>query len=191
MRKEGNIVFKSLGDTPQEGSFPPLVEVFTPAPVDRQVVISCVMEPAAKQSVILLVDDNPDDIFLTKRAFDRAGVTHQVPSVTGGAEAIAYLSGDSPFQDRIQYPLPDLMLLDIKMPAVDGFEVLRWVRRQSHLSRLNVVMLTSSDDLRDVNLAYMLGANSFLVKPLNFWNAADLSRSLENLLAMRPRISQV
>jgi CheY-like chemotaxis protein len=149
------------------------------------------METAAKQSVILLVDDNPDDIFLTKRAFERAGVPHQVQSATGGAEAIAYLAGDSPFHDRIQYPLPDLMLLDIKMLAVDGFEVLRWVRRQSQLSRLKVVMLTSSDDLRDVNLAYMLGANSFLVKPLNFWNAADLARSLENLLAMRARISEV
>ena len=176
-----------MGDTAQEGSFPPAREVFTPAPQNRQAVFSSMTEPGAKRSLILLVDDNPDDIFLTQRAFERAGVPHQVRSASGGVEAIAYLAGDPPFQDRIKYPLPDLMLLDIKMPAVDGFEVLRWVRRQSHLSRLNVVMLTSSDDLRDVNLAYMLGANSFLVKPLNFWNAADLARSLESLLALRTR----
>ena len=143
--------------------------------------------PDSTMSVILLVDDNPDDIFLTRRAFERAELRHQVQSVSGGAEAIAYLAGESPFDDRTKYPLPDLMLLDIKMPATDGFEVLRWARRQSHLARLNIVMLTSSDDLRDVNLAYMLGAKSFLVKPLSSWNATDLAHSLENLLATAGR----
>ncbi len=74
------------------------------------------------------------------------------------------------------------MLLDIKMPGMDGFEVLRWVRHRSEFSRLCVVMLTSSDEIRDVNRAYQLGASSFLVKPLDFWNAAELSKALDLLL---------
>ena len=144
-------------------------------------------ESAATRSLILLVDDNVDDIFLTKRAFERAGVKHEVQSLTSGAEALAYLSGNPPYENRVRHPLPDLMLLDIKMPATDGFDVLRWVRGQPQLARLRIVMLTSSDDLRDVNKAHMMGANCFLVKPLDFWNAADLSRSIEHLLEMNGR----
>jgi len=144
-------------------------------------------ESGVKRSVILLVDDNLDDLFLTRRAFERAGVKHEVQSVSSGAEAIAYLAGNSPYDDRISHPLPHLILLDIKMPATGGFDVLRWVRRQPQFVRLCVVMLTSSDDLRDVNQAYMLGANCFLVKPLDFWNAADLSSSIERLLEMNGR----
>jgi CheY-like chemotaxis protein len=144
-------------------------------------------ESAAKRSVILLVDDNPDDLFLTKRAFERAGVKHEVQTLSSGAQAIAYLAGNSPYNDRIKHPMPDLMLLDIKMPATDGFDVLRWVRGQRHFAPLCIVMLTSSDDLQDVNRAYMLGANCFLVKPLDFWNAADLSHSIQHLLQMKGR----
>ncbi len=78
-----------------------------------------------------------------------------------------------------------MVLLDIKMPGTDGFDVLRWIRHQPQFAPLCIVMLTSSDEIRDVNLAYQLGANSFLVKPLDFWNAAELSRSLGRLLAKR------
>lgn len=139
---------------------------------------------AAQTSItILLVDDNPDDVLLIKRAFARAGLTHPIFSVPSGTEAIAYLSGERPYEDRTEHPLPNLILLDIKMPVTDGFEVLRWIRRQPELGRVSTVMLTSSDEIRDVNLAYQLGANSFLVKPLDFWNAADLSRSISKLLA--------
>jgi CheY-like chemotaxis protein len=79
--------------------------------------------------------------------------------------------------------MPRLVLLDIKMPGTDGFDVLQWIRLQPGLAGLPVVMLTSSDEIRDVNRAYQLGANSFLVKPLDFWNAAELSRSVGRLLA--------
>ena len=75
-----------------------------------------------------------------------------------------------------------MVLLDIKMPLKDGFEVLRWVRQQPEFAKLCVVMLTSSDEIRDVNKAYTLGATSFLVKPLDFWNAADLANSIKRLL---------
>jgi DNA-binding response OmpR family regulator len=73
------------------------------------------------------------------------------------------------------------------MPMTDGFEVLKWIRHRPEFARLCVVMLTSSDEIRDVNLAYKLGANSFLVKPLDFWNADDLSRSIQRVLTKRER----
>jgi DNA-binding response OmpR family regulator len=102
-------------------------------------------------------------------------------------EAIAYLNGETPYEDRSRYPLPDLVLLDIKMPGTDGFEVLRWIRAHWEFRELCVVMLTSSDEIRDVNQAYKLGANSFLVKPLDFVNARELSRSLDRVLSTRRR----
>jgi len=139
----------------------------------------------SKSPVILLVEDCENDIFLITRAFERAGVKTVLKSLRGGLSCIAYLNGDPPYEDRTTYPLPELVLLDIKMPRTDGFEVLRWIRQQPAFARLTVVMLTSSDEIRDVNLAYQLGANSFLVKPLDFWNAADLSQALERLLAKR------
>jgi len=133
--------------------------------------------------LILLVEDNRDDILLIRRAFERAGLGHKIQSVTSGFEAIAYLGGELPYEDRGKYPLPGLVLLDIKMPAMDGFEVLQWIRRQWELSHLCVVMLTSSDQIRDVNRAYKLGADSFLVKPLDFVNAGELAASLDRMLA--------
>lgn len=132
--------------------------------------------------LILLVEDNSDDALLVRRAFERAGVKHPLRWLSSGMEAIAYLNGDPPYTDRTKAPLPAMVLLDIKMPATDGFEVLRWIRRQPQFATLCVVMLTSSDEIRDVNLAYQLRADSFLVKPLDFWNAAELSNSVERLL---------
>lgn len=137
------------------------------------------------KQLILLVDDNQDDHALIKRAFSRAGLAHPLQSVSSGIEAIAYLNDEHPYHDRTNYPLPVLVLLDVKMPGVDGFEVLRWIRHQPRFARLCVVMLTSSDEIRDANMAYQLGADSFLVKPLDFWNARELSQSLERLLARR------
>ena len=81
-------------------------------------------------------------------------------------EAVDYLSGLGKYSNRAEYPLPSLILLDIKMPGLDGLEVLRWVRSQPGLKTIRVVMLTTSSDIRDVNTAYQLGANSFLTKPV-------------------------
>ena len=132
---------------------------------------------------ILLVENNQDDILLILRAFQRAGVTRRIQAVTSGMHALAYLQGTHPYDDREKYPVPALVLLDIKMPGMDGFEVLEWIRRQWEFFQLCVVMLTSSDHISDANRAYHLGANSFLVKPLDFQNAAELARSLDTLLA--------
>ena len=133
--------------------------------------------------LILIVDDDENDVLLVKRAFNRAGLQHPIQSLPDGAECIAYLNGERPYEDRQRYPLPGLVLLDIKMPVRDGFEVLRCIRRDPKFTRLCVVMLTSSDEIRDASKAYQLGADSFLVKPLDFWNAAELSRSVGRLLA--------
>ena len=122
------------------------------------------------RAVILLVEDQPNDVFLIKKAFEKGQILNPLFVVNSGEEAMAYLTGDGKYRNRDEYPLPDLMLLDIKMPGLDGFDVLRWVRAQSGFSSLLVVMLTSSDRVYDVNQAYKLGANSFLVKPLDFEN---------------------
>jgi CheY-like chemotaxis protein len=135
------------------------------------------------QPLVLAVDDNDDDVMLIRRAFERAAVGNPLRVVRSGLEALAYFNGEPPYEDRAEHPLPGLVLLDIKMPGMDGFEVVKWIRSRSDLNPIAVVMLTSSDAIRDVNLAYQLGANSFLVKPLDFWNAGELSRCIQRLLA--------
>jgi CheY-like chemotaxis protein len=115
-------------------------------------------------------------------AFERAGLGKSVQAVRGGFEAMAYLNGEPPYHDREKYPFPALVLLDIKMAGMDGFEVLKRIRSHASLAGLCVVMLTSSDQIQDANRAYQSGANSFLVKPLDFWNVEELMRSLERLL---------
>jgi CheY-like chemotaxis protein len=145
-------------------------------------------EAGSSGKLILVVDDNDDDVMLVRRGFEKAGLRQRIVALPSGMDAIAYLKGDYPYTDRSTYPLPDLVLLDIKMRGTDGFEVLRWIRQQWQFSDLCVVMLTSSDQIRDVNRAYQLGANSFLVKPLDFGNARGLWSSLENLLAPRQSI---
>jgi CheY-like chemotaxis protein len=87
---------------------------------------------------------------------------------TDGAEAIAYLQGEGRYGQREEFPLPDLLLLDLKMPLANGFEVIEWVRARPRLAPLRIVVLTTSDQSRDIDRAHRLGANSFLVKPVSF-----------------------
>jgi CheY-like chemotaxis protein len=140
------------------------------------------VEPTAQQPLILVVEDNEDDVLMIRRAFERAVVGNPLETVRNGSEAIAYLTGEPPYEDRTKHPLPSLVLLDINLPLMNGFEVLRWIRGRADLAPLSVVMLTDSDHIGDVNLAYQLGTDSFLVKPLNLWNAGEISRSIHRLL---------
>ena len=134
----------------------------------------------AEHAVIFLVEDDEDYVILIRNAFSKANIPNPLYVVSNGEEAISYLRGKAKYANRDEYPLPDLLLLDLKMPRVNGFEVLRWVRQQPGLSALRVIVLTSSDEIRDVNLAYQLGANSFLVKPFDFQDLAELSRIIQD-----------
>jgi CheY-like chemotaxis protein len=121
-----------------------------------------------QNEIILLVDDDENDGLLLQRAFRKAGLHESLRVVRHGQEAINYLAGHGIYTDRDKYPLPFLMLLDLKMPGIDGFEVLRWARAESDLKRLLIVVLTSSNLQTDVDRAYEMGANSYLVKPVEF-----------------------
>jgi CheY-like chemotaxis protein len=120
------------------------------------------------QAVILLAEDREDDVLLVRRTFRKSFISNPLHVVRDGEEAIEYLSGEGKYSNRAEFPLPVLLLLDLKMPRKDGFEVIKWVREQPGLRSLPIVVLTSSEDMRDVNVAYKLGANSFLVKPMEF-----------------------
>ena len=130
------------------------------------------------EGAVLLVEDDPNDVTLTQRAFERAGLINPLHVLTDGEQAIGYLSGEGLYADREQHPLPLLMLLDLKLPKVSGFEVLEWLRRVPNIRRLPVVVLTSSDQSPDINRAYDHGANSYLVKPVNFERLLELIRTL-------------
>ena len=117
------------------------------------------------QPSILLVEDNDDDIFLMRRALAKAKLTCPLQVVTDGQEAIDYLSGVQKYSDRSNYPLPDVIFLDLKLPYIHGFEVLSWLRQQPALKEVAVIILTSSPEERDRQRARELRARSYLVKP--------------------------
>jgi CheY-like chemotaxis protein len=133
----------------------------------------------ANDRVILLVEDDPDDALLIQRAFQKAGFHNTLNVVPDGRQAVAYLSGVGVFANREKFPLPFLILLDLRMAGLDGFDVLRWIRADPGLNRLLVVVLTSSNLQADVDRAYELGANSYLVKPLEFDEMTHLLQRFE------------
>lgn len=118
-----------------------------------------------RNPVVLLAEDNEDDFFLTHRALTKAGLT-SIHHVEDGRQAIDYLAGHGPYADRARHPLPDLFLLDLKMPHFTGHEVLEWLRTQPGLQNLAVHVLTSSDEPRDRERARLARADGYLVKPL-------------------------
>lgn len=134
----------------------------------------------SKQFSVLLVEDDLNDIFLVKRAFKMARLQNPLQVVTDGQEAIHYLRGEGEYADRGQYPLPRLIVMDIKMPRKTGFEVLEWVKRGSYppLRRIPVIIVSSSDNPADINRAYELGANAYMVKPVNFRAVEHLFESI-------------
>lgn len=133
----------------------------------------------AKMEVILVVDDDENDAFFIERALKEALVANPRLRVRDGEEAIAYLKGEGGYGDREKFPLPHLMLLDLKMPRKNGFEVLEWVRRQPGLRRLPVIILTSSREDADINHAYDLGANTYLVKPVQPESLVDMAKAIK------------
>jgi CheY-like chemotaxis protein len=129
-------------------------------------------------AVVLIVEDREDDILIMRKAFAQASFDNPIQIVRDGFEANAYLDGAGKYKNRAEFPLPALILLDLKLPGIDGFEVLSWIRKHEGIAGIPVVVLTSSNAIRDVNRAYALGANSFFVKELDFQQAVDLARLL-------------
>jgi CheY-like chemotaxis protein len=128
--------------------------------------------------IVLLVDDSVEDGILMRSAFGRAGFAEPLRTVQDGDEAIAYLRGDGAFSDRQQFPMPTVVLLDLNMPRKGGFEVLAWVRQQPALKRMRVYVLSTSSRTADIDRAYDLGANSYLVKPGTLDGLMHMSRCL-------------
>ena len=130
------------------------------------------------ECTILLAEDDPDAVFLLRRALQKANVKNPIEVARDGQEAIDYLSNQGAYADRERYRLPVLMLLDLKMPRKSGFEVLEWLRQQPRLKRLIVVVLTSSNQVADISRAYDLGGNSYLVKPADFDALIKMTRDI-------------
>ena len=128
---------------------------------------------------ILLVEDNRMDVELTLDAFKEARLLNTIYVSPNGQDALDYLFGRGKYADRIAYPIPNLVLLDLKLPGVDGFEVLRQVKSAPILRRLPVIILTSSKEEGDRALTYDIGANSYIVKPVSFNGFLDVIKQIE------------
>jgi CheY-like chemotaxis protein len=114
---------------------------------------------------LLVADDDPGDVFLLRRAFDRASLDCDIIDVYDGEQAVHYLGGTPPYDNRARYPFPSLVVLDVKMPGMNGFDVLAWVRGRPYVEHLPIVVLSGSPLESDANAAIHLGAKSYLVKP--------------------------
>jgi CheY-like chemotaxis protein len=128
---------------------------------------------------ILQVEDDPNDVFLLQRAMKKMGVTNPLQVASDGQEAIDYLQGAGKFADRRKFPLPCLVLLDLKLPYVMGLEVLRWIRQQPGAA-LPVVMLSASGEEADIAAAYQLGANAFLTKPSEASKLEEIVKAIKD-----------
>ncbi|MCC6998994.1 MAG: response regulator [Deltaproteobacteria bacterium] len=131
-----------------------------------------------RTGIILLVEDNPDDVELTLRAFERSQVVNQIVVVTDGQAALDYLHRTGAYTDRDAGSTPAVILLDLKLPKLDGLDVLRRLRADERTRRIPVVMLTSSREDSDLLRSYDLGANSFVRKPVDFASFIEAARHL-------------
>lgn len=138
---------------------------------------------------ILVAEDNEDDAFILQTALKKIGIQNPVQICRNGQDVIDYLKGEGSYADRAQFPFPRLMLIDLKMPVVTGLDVLRWLKGNEECSVVPTVVLTSSKHEEDVDNAYKLGANAYMVKPGRmeqfekalmlideFWNACQLPK---------------
>ena len=127
---------------------------------------------------ILLVEDNPDDIELTLRSFKKNNIANNIEVLNDGAQALDYLGGRGTYADRDLNNTPAVILLDIKLPKIDGLEVLKWLRANERTRLIPVVILTSSKEEQDVINGYRFGCNSYVRKPVDFEKFAEAIRQL-------------
>jgi two-component system, response regulator len=128
--------------------------------------------------VILLVEDNSDDVEITLRAFRKSNVLSEIVVVRDGVEALDYMFAAGTYAGRTTKPQPDVILLDLNLPKVSGLEVLRRLRGEERTRRVPVVVLTSSNEEKDIQSSYDLGANSFVRKPVDFTQFMEVARQL-------------
>jgi CheY-like chemotaxis protein len=121
-----------------------------------------------RQCTILIVDDDENDIFFVKRAFTEINVHCTFQILNNGQEVVDYLGGHEPYADREKYPLPIMILMDLKMPIMDGFQVLAWLRSRAGIKVIPTIVFSSSDLPSDITRAYELGANSFMTKSVTY-----------------------
>ena len=143
------------------------------------------------RTIILHVEDDSNDTLLFQHACRKAGLNAALQSVDDGDLAMDYLNGSEQYSDREQFPLPDLVLLDLKLPRINGFELLAWMRQDVRFRRLPVVILTSSNQESYVHRAYDIGANSYLIKPVGFDALVDLAKSFDSYwltLNLQPQV---
>ena len=124
--------------------------------------------------VILIVEDSEDDITLLKAAIRRARVPNPIQVAPDGQEAIDYLEGNGRYEDRLAFPFPGTIFLDLKLPKLNGFDVLQWLKDHEECKVIPVMILTSSGIERDVTRAYQMGANSYMVKPASLQDLTEL-----------------
>src|SRR5215469_3252623 len=127
---------------------------------------------------VLHVDDDPNDTALLQVACAKAAVNFELQNIGDGGQVIEYLSGIGKYSDRAQYRIPGLVLLDLKMPRVAGLDVLKWIRNQSTLRDLPVIVLSGSELQEDIRQAYAVGADSYLVKPPSFTSLIHLVKEI-------------
>ncbi len=129
---------------------------------------------------LLLVEDDPNSVFFFEHVIEKLEIANPVSVVTDGQEALDYLAGTGKFSDRMTFPMPGVVVLDLKMPRVTGFDVLRQVRAHPEWKKLIVLVLTSSSSDTDIAEAYQLGANAYLVKPLELKDLATMVQAIKD-----------
>jgi|SRR6185295_2171270 len=132
-----------------------------------------------EEAALLVVEDDPDALLLLKRAFRKVGLEAPLHVVTDGEAAVAYLAGEGPFGDRQAYPLPCIILLNLKLPKRSGLEVLEWMCAQPHLRRIPVIVVTTSDEARDRQRAAELGAKHYDIKPIDSGSLLRLAKKVQ------------
>ena len=136
----------------------------------------------ARRTNILVVEDDPNDALLIHMALRKTLPGVLIVVVPNGIDAVEYLKGSERYADHSVYPFPDFVLLDLKMPLMNGFEVLSWIREQPNLRGVPVVILSNLDNRPDINRATHLGANSYLVKPANFNGLVSMMATIKQML---------
>jgi CheY-like chemotaxis protein len=132
----------------------------------------------SSQPTVLVADDDPNDVFFLRRAFQKAGVSCPIVDVPDGEKAISYLTGAEAYGDRARYPMPSLLFLDLKMPKISGFEVLEWLQKHDGLHNMKIIVLSSSNLPSDMQKARSLGAHDYRVKPADIDDMINMVKDI-------------